>query len=68
MPPIESGGTGNLQKPLTEYTGLVDDENAAVGKDPNPVGLLETLKLTIYSPRMALTVPLILYNGMRFVP
>jgi hypothetical protein len=67
MPPIESTETGNLQKPLTEYTGLVDDENAATGKDLNPVGLLETLKLTIFSPRMTLTVPLILYNGMRSV-
>lgn len=69
MPPLVSSEQGNLQQPLTEYTDLMHaDADAASQKgepDANPVGLLETLKLSIFSRRMTLMIPIILYNGMR---
>lgn len=66
MPPLAEED-GSLQSEHT--TLLAEAGHGSMSGIPKrePVGLLETLKLAFTSPRMALTIPVILYNGMRSV-
>ncbi len=61
MPPLLPSETSDLA------VGNVQGESEAGAgeKAAEPVGLLETLRLAVYTPQMRYAVPIILYNGMR---
>lgn len=58
MPPLEAVESPSIQASLLGEKASKPAET--------PISLIETLHLAVFKPQMTLSIPIILYNGMRW--